>query len=547
MFNCEFHGPVKMTFMEPSEQQKPEESLDYFGIKPGTAMIIILLVAVFFRMFNISETSLWTDELATYWASTAPTVQETIDRVAETQGQSPLYYLLERGILDYLPNNEFSVRLLSLIASIISVYLMFLLGRLIFDIDAKALFASLIFAIHETMVYYAQEARPYSLGIMFVLLSQIFFLYMFRRKSIFDFIFYILFSILTFYSHYVFASVLLAQNIYYVYIIVLKKSPIHPSPQKWILSQILIAITIPVLLFQLSGMFDNRVAWDWLRQMNIFQALKLLISIFNLKVLLLLAGCFILFFTSEKIDFKARLMEHSSRYFLLFSWLVVHFIFIFCVSKFLGISLFDPRYFVMCLIPFFFIMSGLVHIFKSDILRVAFPGVYIVLYLGFISIPNYMTYGHFSYRITHNWRGSVSFVNKNYKPGDVILLRSGFVNENWIPSTENKIVQDYVKAPFRSFYWKKRKGLPRPTIYNLTYTWEKDFYPYYDMIFDKAKGYDRIWIMGVNTPNTNYPVSNISTLFEKEFEFVKIYEANYSGVYVCLMSSNPYKNEPLSF
>jgi hypothetical protein len=141
----------------------------------------------------------------------------------------------------------------------------------------------------------------------------------------------------------------------------------------------------------------------------------------------------------------------------------------------------------------------------------------------------------------------VSFVNKNYKKGDVILLRSGFVNENWIPATDNKIVIDYVKAPFRSFYWKDRAGLPNPTIYNLTYTWEKDFYPYYDILFDKVTGADRIWLVGVNTPNTNYPVSKISTFLEKEFMFYKVYEANYSGVYLCLLSSNPFDSKPLSF
>lgn len=129
----------------------------------------------------------------------------------------------------------------------------------------------------------------------------------------------------------------------------------------------------------------------------------------------------------------------------------------------------------------------------------------------------------------------------------MILLRSGFVNENWIPSTENKIIHDYVKAPFRSFYWRDRAGLHTPVIYNLTYTWEKDFYPYYDMIFDKATGCDRIWLIGVNTPNTNYPVSKISTFIEKEFLFYKVYEANYSGVYLCLMSSNPFNSEPLAF
>ena len=520
---------------------------EYFGIKPAYWLLIIFAFAVFFRVFNISHTSLWTDELATYWAATAPTVGETIDRVATTQGQSPLYFLLERFILDILPANEFSVRLLSLVASLISVYLMYSLGKLIFNDEKKALFASLLFAIHEVPIYYAQEARAYSLGIMFALLAQIYFLKLFKRKSSADFILYMVFSILTFYSHYIFASILIVQNLYYLYVVLGKKSKTHPSLLKWYSSQVIIALTIPFLLFQLSGMFSNRAGWDWVKQMNVIEATVYFFSMFDLKILFMSAICFIIFYTHEAIDFKSALKDTDCERFLLLTWLIVPFLFVLLVSKTLGISLFDHRYMVMSLIPFYFIVSYLVHIFKSDVLRVALPGTFIVIYLGFVSIPNYMTYGHFSYRIQHNWRGSVSFVNKNYKTGDVILLRSGFVNENWIPASENKIIQDYVKAPFRSFYWKERAGLHKPTICNLTYTWEKDFYPYYDMLFDKVTCYDRIWVMGVNTPNTNYPVSKITSFLEKEFQFYKVYEANYSGVYLCLMSASPFNAEPLSF
>ncbi|MFA6291854.1 MAG: glycosyltransferase family 39 protein, partial [Victivallales bacterium] len=284
---------------------------EYFGIRPSYCLIIIFAVAVFFRVFNISHTSLWTDELATYWAATAPTVDESIARVAATQGQSPFYFLLERFILDILPANEFSVRLLSLVASLISVFLMYSLGKLIFNDDSKALFASLLFAIHEVSIYYAQEARSYSLGIMFALLGQIYFLKLFRRKSFSDFILYMVFSILTFYSHYIFASILIVQNLYYLYILIGKKAETHPSLFKWCCSQVIIALTIPFLLFQLSGMFSNRVGWDWVKQMNVIEATSYFLSMFDLKILLLSAVCFIIFYTLEPINFKTVFKDGS--------------------------------------------------------------------------------------------------------------------------------------------------------------------------------------------------------------------------------------------
>lgn len=515
-----------------------EQSDLQLGAFKSYCIWIILFIALFFRVFNVWNSSLWTDEIATYWVATAPTLSACIERAIDTQGMSPFYFILERFMLSFLPHCELTMRLLSLISSMISVYLVYYLGKMIFPDDFKALLASLIFSIHEIPVYYAQEARPYALGIMFVLISQIFFLKMLKINSITHTIIYITSSVIAIYCHYVFIAILIVQGLFFLFIFYLKENSNQPKLGKWIFSESVIIVFTLLMLRHFFGMFSSRYGWNWLKMLSPFEAAALFIRMFDLKVLLLLAICFIIFLTfqpNEKNNFKDFLKKRKCLYFLFAAWLLVPFLFICLISYTTGMRLFDPRYMVLSMIPFFYIIADGLCVFKSYVLRIALPGAYFLIYFGFVSIPNCIYNGNFSKRIPHDWRNALAYVNSNYRPNDVILLRAGFEKENWIPMTDNPIVKDYGKSPFKTFYWKGKKNIP---IYNLTYTWDETFYPYYDFVFERATRYSRVWIIGVETPNTNYPLSNISRLLTKEFSMRELYRMNFSGVYVALLSSD---------
>ena len=89
-------------------------------IKSLLVILPVILAGLFFRIYEKAPSSLWTDEFATYWISSAHTPVECVTRASLTQGQSPFYYLLEWGVLKFSPHNEFSLRLISLITSLTS-------------------------------------------------------------------------------------------------------------------------------------------------------------------------------------------------------------------------------------------------------------------------------------------------------------------------------------------------------------------------------------------------------------------------------------------
>ncbi len=504
----------------------------------------IVFVAIFFRIFNITTPSLWTDELSTLWVSSAATFTETLQRASHTQGMHPGYFLLQHAVLSVLPVNEASLRGLSCVASILSVLLIFWLGRMIFVDDTKALLSSAIFAIHADSIYYAQEARPYALGIMFALLSQIFFMRLAEKAGNKNFIIYVISSVASVYMHYTFAALFLFQNIYVLLSHCLKLKKISfltksPPLKLWISAQSLCFVIIALSLPHISGMFTARGAWNWVRPLNFFDALGLFFSMFDLKILALIVAISLIFFMIERFstkEFFKRLGGDTTIMLLL--WLSSPLIFVFAASKILNVSFFDPRYMLLSMPAYYFLLANLLDIFRSDVLRTAFPGIYLILYLGYVSIPSYMNEGVFCHRISHDWRSALTYIKENYKDGDAILLRYGEVKENWIASTAHPIVREYVTAPFHGFYWKQNASDKIPPIFNMTYIWNENFYPYYDKIFSELIKRRRVWLIGVDPPNTNYRCITVAQFMQKEYMFKSLWDSNFSGVYLALLESD---------
>jgi hypothetical protein len=198
---------------------------------------------------------------------------------------------------------------------------------------------------------------------------------------------------------------------------------------------------------------------------------------------------------------------------------------------------------LLSLVPFYFLVAFAVNTFRNRQISVFLISFILFAYLGGVMMPAFRKEGCFAYHVPHNWRSAIATLNKNLRKGDVIILRSGFVKENWIPSTEQKIIREYVKAPLRSFYFhpdcmrrdknSKKTDFQNIQIYNMTYTREIDFYPYYNKIFDDCDMRRWVWIIGVNPPNTNYSISQVPEILRNSHK--KYFEKDFNGVYLVLL------------
>jgi hypothetical protein len=216
-------------------------------------------------------------------------------------------------------------------------------------------------------------------------------------------------------------------------------------------------------------------------------------------------------------------------------------------------SLLDARYMLLSLPGLFILMGCFANTVRCSGRRVFLPLFAICLYLMMVSMPCWRSEGRFAYRIPHDWRSALTVMSRQVMPGDAVLLRSGFIKENWVPDTNDATILKYVKAPLCGWYsnseykanedklqilnnqfsiFKGGEEEGEIPVYNLTYSYEKAFSPYLEKILANVANARRIWIIGVNPPNTNYPIERTAGLFKHRR---KLFEKSFDGVHLSLL------------
>lgn len=131
----------------------------------------ILLFAFVVRMSLLPRESLWYDEIATMDHLGQPTFGQFLDAVRKQNPKVPPVYLgLEYYWAKFIGGGQISLRFMSLIPAMLSIYLGFLLLRKIHSPEAGLLTAYLM-AASSTHVFYSLEVRMYSLLLMLLLFS----------------------------------------------------------------------------------------------------------------------------------------------------------------------------------------------------------------------------------------------------------------------------------------------------------------------------------------------------------------------------------------
>jgi len=512
----------------------------YSSSLPNWPLLVVLTLAAALRGLQLGG-SLWTDEFATYWCVSAPTMGECIHRVTLTQGMSPFYFLVVRAVLVVLPNTEAGLRLVSVLASVVSAGLMYWVAMLLFRKRSTAVLAALVFAVNDTHLYHAQEARPYAFGVMFALISLGCFLKLLdgSGKGRVVMAGYVLASALTCYCHYLLGVMLVAQNLVYAWRRWKSADRTAVAPLPWAALQAGVLLVLAPGLFQLYGVVSGHDAWQWLAMLGPRAAVEQFLGMFEWRVAGIAAAMFAVCGYRNR-DACMRLLRSSQDELvaLLVLWLTP-FACVASISWMLGNSVFDERYMITALIPFHlaiaFLLSACGDV-RSVLIRLA---VFLMAYGGLVLVPNMRNYGGLCVRIPHDWRSAVGHVREQFREGDAILLRTGFVKENWVPDPPDPALLDYVKSPFLSPYWDVRTSPSSVPIRNLTYTSDERFNDYYLSTFAELAEHERVWVIGVAPPNTNYRLrEDMVPFFMKRHDLRVERETSFSGVYVVLLIPN---------
>lgn len=134
-------------------------------------LAIIVIIGALLRLWQISE-SFWIDELHTSWVVTGP-ITDVADRAA-LGNQSPLYFWLAWLCARLSLGPEIAIRLPSLLAGCALPAAVFWLAQELLrgkektEDNTAPLLAAALVAIDPLAIFYSQEARPYALLLLTV-------------------------------------------------------------------------------------------------------------------------------------------------------------------------------------------------------------------------------------------------------------------------------------------------------------------------------------------------------------------------------------------
>jgi hypothetical protein len=174
----------------------------------GLWLLLIVAIAAALRFTGLTFQSYWFDELFSAWYSNPSHSLARVIELTLADVHPPLHQIsmwLSYKVFGY---NEFAGRLPSALAGILTIPVIYGLGRELFD-KRTGLYAAALAATNYYLLYFSQEARSYAYLYLLSCLSCLFFIRALRRTSWLNPLLYVIATVALLYTHY-FAFVILA-------------------------------------------------------------------------------------------------------------------------------------------------------------------------------------------------------------------------------------------------------------------------------------------------------------------------------------------------
>jgi mannosyltransferase len=208
-------------------------------------IILILLLGISLRIFNLGKFDFWFDEAVNILQA------KNIERINFLRNNNPPLFTIFLHFWSKCFDSEYGLRLISVIFGSISVFIVYVLGKMLYT-KKVGLISAFILAISPFHIYYSQEVRMYSMVVLLNLVSVYFLLESTRKGSVRFWVGFVVFSVLNIYCHYIGILSWLAQAIFFF----VDKRKLGPGVNKrWLISNILISLSfVPWLYFFIKGM-----------------------------------------------------------------------------------------------------------------------------------------------------------------------------------------------------------------------------------------------------------------------------------------------------
>jgi len=367
-------------------------------------MVILLSTAL--RLFRLGKQSLWLDEALSLLFASLP-FKTSIGAILLDGVHPPLYYLLLRFFL-YMGQSEEVLRLPSAMFGVLSVPLVYKIGRLCFG-QKVGLVSTFFLSLSPFHIWFSQDARMYAMVMFFALGSMYFFLRATRENTWRFWAGLVIFSTLAYGTHYFALQIALMQFAF----ILCRFQILHRVLRKWAICQCLAFLPLIPWLIAYFSQHVVALGIGWITRPTLlapFQTLWDFSSNYRgplTPIGLLLLGLVLL------QGFLSRQPAHRDHKLLLALWLGLPIVVTWLISQ--------RR-----------------PIYHSRYLIVALPAYLVLLAYGVVSVPNRISKWALTITLVaimasssirlyfdpiflkQDWRGATNYIRSSAQANDVI-------------------------------------------------------------------------------------------------------------------------------
>jgi len=380
--------------------------------------MVFTLLGMGLRLFHLAEQSLWFDEILSVIFATLPLPDSFNAMMQEGLHHSPLYYLLLRPFAS-LGRHEFFYRFPSTWLGVLAIPLMWQLGRLIGGRERRnkvGVTAALLTTINPFLVWYAREARMYTLLALSAVGSFYFFLRLIRLAEGRPWVGIALFTSLGITSHHFAFYIPLVQ---FAYILSTFRSS-YRLFRRWVLAQLVAFISlIPwmVLVIKRGEWYLSSANNTPPRLPDLWRTLWNFTLTYSgeLTAIVWLALGLILGLLGYGL--WRGLRDRPPEVELTVLWFMLPVTLTFLLSQ--RLPMYVDRYLILTLPPFLLLVSyGANRIPSSSVRRALLGGLVLAFGIGLGQVY-FDRHNH----VKEDWRSTAAYLETYGRPGDVVVAQ----------------------------------------------------------------------------------------------------------------------------
>ncbi len=475
----------------------PLDIFRFFKQNPSYAarslLLLLTALGIFLRFWEIGRDNLWNDEMLSVKYAKLP-VHETIYQLNKYSAHPPLYFWLLHLWMWLFGTSESAIRSLGAVFGIITIPLVYLVGKQIFN-WRTGLIAAFLFTINPFQIRYAQEARAYTL-LVFVALLTLLALYNYvaaknSKKPTRKFIYFYSISNLLLVNTHIYGALIWVANKVAALIVLSKQ-----KRATWLKAEIIPFLGLAALAPMYCNQISNTDHYNWLPKISQIKFLEFFADVPG-------SYCLLAIFLAPVIFLFSKRSERSNKKTLaLLAWII----FVPLVSFLITIyqPIFHPRYFIASGVGFIILAAaGFDSIIKWQ-KKLGILLIIIATIFSFISLDRLYKERKQELTWAVEW-----MVENHYDRKDQVMFVSHWAAYNFlyyfhlphIPITEPYIEFNAIKA-----------------VKPLHVMTDEEYFRIFNAATNNAK---RIWVV---VTDFSYPISVIMDPLKAKYHIVKMEE-----------------------